>query len=414
MLAVADRVSAGLRAMAGGLPRPFWFIWGGTLVNRAGSFVMPFMAIYLTEARGLSIAQAGMVVALYGAGGAIAAPLGGYLADQVGRRATMLAALVLGGVGMIVLGFVENVVVLSAVLFSIAVVAEMYRPAVQAAIADMIPPPNRPRAYGLVYWAINLGFAIGLFVGGVLAGFSFRWLFVGDGVTTLLFAGLIWLGVPETVPARAGAARGEAPASGWSLFVAPYRDPTFAAFLGLHFALWLVFMQSSTSLPVDMTAHGVSKATFGIVLGMNGVLIVLIQPLLGPFLARHDRSKTLAAGALLVGLGFGLYAIARVAPLYALGVVVWTVGEIALLPVANTVVADLAPTELRGRYQGAFGLSFGLATFIAPLLGTLILQRFGSVVLWSGCLALGLSIAAGHLLLGPSLRRVRAARMAAG
>lgn len=400
----------GLRSLVGNLPRAFWFIWAGTLVNRCGSFVMPFMAIYLTEARHVSLARAGLVVALYGAGGTVAAPLGGFLADHIGRRATMLVALVLGGAGMIALGFVERIALLATLLFFIAVVSEMYRPAVHAAIADLVATTDRTRAFGLIYWAINLGFAIGLALGGLLAGISFRWLFVGDGATTLLFALIIWLGVPETLSAHAPSQTDPPSLRGWAGVLAPYRDPTFAAFLVLTFALWLVFNQSSTAFPVDMAAHGIPKATFGFILGLNGLLIVLLQPFVGPPLQRRDLSRTLAMGVLLVGLGFGLNAIVRVAPLYALGVTVWTVGEIFVLPVASSVVADLAPREMRGRYQGASGLAFGLAVCAAPPLGTLVLQRFGSVALWSGCLALGVAVAGGHLVLGPSLRIARATR----
>jgi MFS family permease len=411
-MAISDRISARFRSLIGDLPRPFWFIWAGTFVNRCGSFVMPFMAIYLTEVRHLSLTQAGLVVALYGAGGCLAAPLGGLLADHVGRRATMLVALGLGGAGMIALGFAQRLEVIAPTFFLVAVFAEMYRPGMQAAVADLVPLADRVRAYGLIYWVINLGFAIGLAVGGVLAGVSFLWLFVGDGVTTLLFALLIWRGVPETRPAHAPAPPDRPRASAWLGFVAPYRDRTFVGFLSLHVLFWLIFIQSGTTFPLDMTAHGVSKSTFGLILGLNGLLIVLIQPFLGPFLARRDRSKTLAVGAVLVGVGFGLNAVARVAPIYALGVLVWTVGEIGVLPVSNTVVADLAPRDLRGRYQGAYGLAYGLSTAAAPPLGALVLQRFGSATLWSGCLALGLSIAAGQLLLAPSLRRARAVRMA--
>jgi MFS family permease len=201
--------------------------------------------------------------------------------------------------------------------------------------------------------------------------------------------------------------------SGWAGFTAPYRDVAFRRFLVLHFTVWLVFMQSSTTFALDMTAHGLSKSVFGLVLGLNGLVIVLVQPLMGPFLTRRDRSRTLAAGALVIGLGFGLNAIARSAPVYALGVVIWTLGEIATSPVASTVVADLAPRQLRGRYQGAYGLAFGLATSLGPPLGALVLQRFGSVALWSGCLAVGTAVALGHMLLAPTLRRERAARMAA-
>ena len=140
---------------------------------------------------------------------------------------------------------------------------------------------------------------------------------------------------------------------------------------------------------------------------------VILTPMLGPFLTRFSRSKTLACGAVLVGLGFGLNAIARTAPLYVLGVIIWTIGEIGVLPVANSVVADLAPPEVRGRYQGAYGLSFGLAVCAAPAFGTWVLQHWGSVALWSGCLAIGLLIAVGHMLLAPALMRARAERIAA-
>ncbi len=408
-----SRLLANLRSMTGGLPRPFWVIWAGTFVNRCGSFVLPFLAIYLTEARGLSITQAGLVVSIYGAGGAIAAPLGGFLADRVGRRSTLITALGLGGAGMIAIGFAHRIQVIAPAMFCVAAVSEMYRPAMQAAVADLVPPHDRVRAYGLIYWVINLGFAIGLAVGGTLASVSFRWLFVGDGATTLLFALLIGLGLPETRPARAPRAAGAAVLSSWGEFTAPYRDLPFVLFLGLSLLFAIVFMQNSTTFPLDMAAHGVSKSTFGLILAMNGVLIVLIQPVLGPALTRRNRSRTIAAGALVVGLGFGLNAIARIAPVYALGVAIWTLGEIAVLPVANALVADLAPPELRGRYQGAYSLSFGLAVCVSPALGTLVLQRLGGTVLWVGCFAIGLAIAAGHLALSRSLMRMRAERIAA-
>jgi MFS family permease len=139
-------------------------------------------------------------------------------------------------------------------------------------------------------------------------------------------------------------------------------------------------------------------------------VIVLVQPFMGPFLTRLDRSRTLATGAFVIGLGFGLNALARTAPVYALGVVIWTLGEIAVIPVASTVVADLAPRQLRGRYQGASGLTWGLATMVGPPLGALVLQRYGSLGLWPACVVLGIAVAAGHLLLGPQLRRERALR----
>ncbi len=402
-----------LRALTGGLPRSFWALWAGTFVNRCGSFVLPFLTLYLTQVRHVSLAQAGVGVSLYGAGLTIAGPLGGFLADHVGRRATMLLALGLGGAGMMSIGFAERLQVILPAIFCVAVVTEMYRPAMQAAVADLVPAADRVRAFGLIYWVINLGFSFGLTLGGLLARVSFRWLFVGDGATTLLFALVVWLGVPETRPVRAPIAPGERRASAWSEFFAPYRNAPFLLFLGLSFLFALVFMQNSSTFPLDMAAHGIGAATYGVILALNGVLIVFVQPFLAPILSRRNRSHTIAFFSVLVGLGFGLNALVRTAPLYALGVIVWTVGEIGVLPVANALVADLAPPETRGRYQGAYGLSFGLAVCTAPALGTLVLQRLGAGALWGGCLALALVVATGHMALARRLTHLREQRIGA-
>jgi MFS family permease len=396
----------GLRAATGGLPRPFWFMWAGVLITRCGSFVLPFLALYLSQGLGLPLPRAGLVLALYGAGGAVAGPLGGYLADHVGRRATMVTALALGGTGMIALGFAHRLEVLAPAVFLLALVTEMYRPAMQAAVADLAGPRDRVRAFGLLYWVINVGFAIGLTLGGLVAAKSFFWLFVGDGVTTMLFAVLIAIGVPETRPPQTtttGAARPHALAG----FLEPYRDGRFVFFLLLSFLIALVFMQNATTFAVDMTGHGVSRAVYGRVLALNGVIIVLVQPLLGPLLARLHRPHVLAVGAALIGLGFGLNALAHGVAVYTLSVVVWTLGEMGVLPIANVVVADLAPARARGRYQGAYGLAFGSAVCVAPVLGMLTLERLGSTALWTGCLGIGLLVSAGHLTLSRVLARAR-------
>lgn len=407
-----SRIRAGFGAATARLPRPFWFLWAGTFVNRAGSFVLPFMSLYLTQALRLPLPQAGLVIALYGAGGTLSGPLGGFLADHVGRRVTLVLALGLGGAGMIALGFAHRITILAPAMFALALVSEMYRPVMQAAVADLVAPADRVRAFGLVYWILNVGFAIGLTLGGLIASRSFLWLFVGDGVTTLVFAGLIWAGVPETRPERAPPQAGASRPHALAEFFAPYRDGLFVCFIGLGFLFAMMFMQNATTFPVDMTAHGVSRAVYGRVLALNGLLIAFVQPFLGPFLARRNRSRSLAAGSALVGVGFGLNAIARTVPLYVVGVVIWTVGEMGVLPVANAVVADLAPASVRGRYQGAYSMAFGLAVCLAPALGMLALGRLGSVGLWGLCLATGLAVSVGHVVLMRPLTRLRARRLA--
>ncbi|MFN8587206.1 MAG: MFS transporter [Candidatus Eisenbacteria bacterium] len=398
------------------MPRPFWFLFAGMFVNRIGSFVLPFLTLYLTQVRHISIAQAGLVVAGYGAGGAVAGPVGGFLADRIGRRATMLIALGFGGSLMIALGFVTRLEVLAPLIFCYAAVGEMYRSGMQAAIGDLVPHSERTRAFGLVYWVINLGWSFGLVIGGLLAGVSYRWLFVGDGLTTLLFAAIVAAGVPETRPAAAAAASaaaGASPAAFWREFTAPYRDGPFVAFLFLSFLIAGVFMQNASTFPLDLAARGISKPMTGLLLALNGIVIVFVQPALSAALARRNRSKVIAAGAAVLGLGFGLHAPVTTALGFAGAVLVWTMGEMAVLPVANAIVADLAPVELRGRYQGAYSLSFGLAVSAAPAGGAYVLEHFGRVALWGGCAVVGLLVAAGPRALARRLTRLREARIAA-
>jgi MFS family permease len=401
-----------LAALGTGLPPTFWVLCAGTFINRAGSFVVPFLAVYLTRERGLPVATAGLVAAIWGAGAAVASPLGGWLADHVGRRVTLVSALALGGIGMIALGFARELPQLTVGTFLVALVGECYRPAMQAAVSDLVAPVHRVRAFGLLYWVINLGFSVGLLLGGALATRSFLWLFLGDGLASLAYAGIGWWFVPETRP-HAPATAGEPPVRGFVRgFLAPYRDRPFLAFVVLSVLILLIFMQHIAAFPVEMAARGLPTAWLGFVLALNGIVIVLVQPFLAPWLTRFDHSRTLAAGAVLVGLGFGINAFAAGPLGFSLGVVVWTLGEILVLPIGNALVADVALPGMRGRYQGAYGLSFGVAGFLAPLLGTLVLQRWGSAALWLGCLALGLAVAAGQLALAPRLRRLRDARVA--
>jgi len=412
-----DIVRTRVRAIGNGLPRTYWVLWTGMLVNRAGCFVLPFLAVYLTQGRGFSPATAGAIAALYGAGATVASALGGYLADHVGRRATMAGALLLGGLGMIALGFAHELWLIAPATFLVALLGECYRPAMQAAVADLVRPNDRVRAFGILYWVINLGFSIGLVLGGALASRSFLYLFVGDGLTSIAFGLIVLRAVPETRPAHPhepGAAHASpAPRPGFAAgFLAPYRDRPFAVFVGLSVLTLMVFMQHIAALPIEMGRHGVSRAWLGFVLGLNGMVIVVVQPFLAPVLGRLNRSRVLSVGACLLGLGFGMNVVATGPTLYGLGVVVWTVGEICLLPTANAVVADIAIPEMRGRYQGAYGLSFGLAGFGAPLVGTAVLQRYGGAALWLGCLVAGLLVAAGHVALAPRLTRLRAERLA--
>ncbi|GAA2211097.1 MFS transporter [Nonomuraea monospora] len=385
-----------LKSQIGGLPRPFWALWGGTLVNRLGTMVMPFTGVYLTQSRGLSITAAGLVMGVFGAGSLLSQLVAGVLADRIGRRATLSGGMLATAVCMLALGYSTSLPGILASMFALGLVIDVYRPASTALVADLVPAKERPRAYGLLFWAINLGYSVGMTAGGWLAGQGFLWLFWIDALSGVVFAVLVWRAVPETRPAARQASGG---------FGMVLRDRVMVGFTLVALGNALVYSQTMTMLPVAMT--DVVKLTpkeFGLAMALNGVLIVVVQPLVSGWLGRRDPARMLALGLVVMSAGFAMTAyVTNVAGL-AVTIAIWTAGEIATAGIAGAIVAALAPAELRGRYSGLFGFAWSLAAVLAPLLGGPLLE-LGPKALWFTTAAVGVVSAAGLLLLGPAIRR---------
>lgn len=392
------------RPAGGPLPAAYWVLWAGTLVNRLGGMVFMFLAVYLTSRRGFSDALAGTTVALYGLGTTAAGPVGGLLADRLGRRRSLVAGLLLGAAALLQVGAARTAlhIIVSAPLLGF--LNELYRPALQASIADLVPPADRPRAYGHLYWAINLGFSGAAILAGHLAEISFGALFVIDAATNVIFAALVLARVPETHP-DGDRRRGRGPG-----LLSPLRDPALLTFMAIQLLVLLAFTQFTVAAPLDMRAHGLSSGRVGTMLATNGIAIVLLQPLAVRSARRWAGPPGLALGAALTGLGFGMMALVHGPAGYVTSIVVWTIGEIAFSMTVPAFVADLAPADSRGVYQGAYQLTWGLAACAGPALGGAVLGHLGGRALWLGCLLAGLCAAALHLRVTPRLLARRAPR----
>ena len=397
----------------GGLPRPFWFLWANTLINRVGSFVLVLLAIYLTQERHLTPSFAGLVIGLWGAGGAAGTLLGGVLADRWGRKPTFLTALYASAAMMLVLGAARGPAVIAVSVAVLGLVSEASRPAMQALMIDIVPERDRVRAFSLHYWVINLGFAFAAMTAGLVAGVDFGLLFLIDASTTAAAATLVAFKIKEPSRVRVQPVA-PVPASAAPGLRAVFADRVFLAFVGINLLTSLVFMQHISTLPIAMARDGLAPSTYGTVIALNGVLIVAGQLFMHRVLRRMGRPTALAVAAVVMGLGFGLNAFAHTAWVYAAAVLVWTVGEMLNAPSNAATNAELSPAAMRGRYQGVFSLSWSCASFLAPILGAAVLQFAGSAALWFGCLGLAGVVAVCHLVAAPSReRRVAQLRAAA-
>ncbi|WP_431679308.1 MDR family MFS transporter [Kitasatospora sp. KL5] len=400
-MSAAVRLRSTVSEAVGGLPRPFWWLWTSTLVNRLGGFVVTFLALYLTGDRGFSPAYAGLVASLFGLGSAIAAVAGGVLADRWGRRPTLLAAQLGTAVSTAVLGFCEGRVAIAVTAFLVGLASNASRPAVSAIIADIVPAEHRVRAYSLNYWAINIGFGVSAAVAGLIAAHGYLALFLLDAASTLACAVVVFVRIPESRPERPEAPAGASAAEPRTGLGTVFRDGRFMALVAVNLLLAVVAQQGSTTLAVDMGLAGISAAQYGLVIGLNGVLIVVLQLPLTRAMQGRSRTGLLVASALLTGWGFGLTALAGgSAGFYAFTVAVWTIGEIMAAPTMMGLVAELSPARARGRYQGVYSLSWSLASFVGPAAGGYLLEHAGGRAVWGACAVFGTVAAGAFLMLG--------------
>ncbi|MEV7523205.1 MFS transporter [Streptomyces sp. NPDC091371] len=391
------RMRRAARESVSGLPTEFWWLWTSTLVNRLGAFVATFMTLYLTLDRGYSASFAGLVVALHGLGGVVSSLGAGVMTDRLGRRPTLLAANVATALSVALLGFMEDPAAIAAVALLVGMASNASRPAVQAMMADIVRPEDRVRAFALNYWAINLGFAVSATVAGFVAEYSYLAGFLGEAALTLVCAVLVYLKLPESRPEKGDVASAALePEIGLGTVL---RDGRFMGVVGLSFLISLIFMQGSFGLPLTMGTAGFTPGDYGLVIAVNGVMIVLLQLPVTRFIEHRSARKLLVVSALLAGYGFGLTAFGGSVGALALTVCVWTLAEIINSPIQMSLVVRLSPLHGRGRYQGMYTMSWAVASLIAPLLAGTVIDRFGAEWLWGTTAALGTVAAVGYWLL---------------
>jgi MFS family permease len=303
---------------------------------------------------------------------------------------------------MIILGLARDLLLISVATFIVGFFTDLYRPAVGAAIADLVPPESRTRAYGYNYWAINLGAAVAPILAGLMAQYNYLILFIADALTTAVFGFIVLFGIRETRPAEAQHAAHLPIGERISQLK---RAPILLIFSLITLFFGMIYTQGYVSLPLDMQSHGLGPDQYGAAIAVNGFLIILVTIPISNMARKWPRFETVAVAAVLLGLGYGFTALASNFPLFALSVAIWTLGEIAATSVGPTIIADLSPIDLRGLYQGIFGAAWGLSYFAGPLMGGWVYENLGANTLWISCLVTGIMIAFCYLALSAPAKR---------
>jgi MFS family permease len=393
-VAVVNRIRGAFRH----LPTVYWWLWLGVVINAIGAFTLPFLAYFLSRRMNLAPAQIGLIIAGFGAGSLIAALAAGWISDHLGRRHTLLAAQLLTAAATTAFAVVRSALPFAACVFVFGVAINIPNPVLRALIADVVPPHDRGRAYALSGWATGLGAAVAPILGGLIAAHAgFTWLFLGDTATTAAYALITYARVGETSPTPSRGRR--------SRRLVLLTDRALLIVVALNTCFAIVYFQGQATLPIVMADHGLQASTYGLALATGIVVTLILQIPVALLVERLPRRIVIAAGCAVTGLGFGLTAFASTPLAYAATVAVWSLGALAVTPFTSALVADLAPDDARGRYQGAYQLSWSSSRLVAPPLGGLTLQHAEQGVLWSGCAALAWIAAASHLITYRNSRR---------
>ena len=402
----------------------FWGLWVTLLILWMGRFVTSFLSMYLVSDMHVSAGVAGTIVSMYGFGGIFGCLYGGALSDRFGRP----AMIVIGNLGsaamLVLLAFIGNPWIMAIALLAYGAISSMPTPAVAAYVSDVVPFRKQKRAYSLQTWAANFGFAIGPIIANPLVKISYALMFYAEAavlvfatILMIVFFKEVGLGKRprgEVAPARASQSAESAAGNAvehavkqtgesqrpqrfsiWRSYRRACADGALMSMVVLMFLYTLAYYQIVSGLPISMTQIGLGTDEYSSLLTINGGLLCLLQiPAIGLF-QRMSNTRVLVLGMSITAVGYAFQIGANSWVAFAIATVLWTLGELGTFPIAATTVANIAPKDVRGTYQGLYNLVWSLSNAFSPLVGGWILNAFGSRVLWICCTVMFVIVAIG-------------------
>ncbi len=387
-----------------GLSKEVWLLSLVMLVNRAGSMVIPYLSLYLNHEKHFNLEDAGYILSFYGIGSLIGTYFGGWLTDRYNPKWIMVASLISSGIAFILLKELDGFWILCLGLMVTIALADIFRPVNLVSIATYSKPENRTRAIGLNRLAVNLGYAIGPAVGGIIVySIGYDWLFILDGLTCILAGVLLLL----TLPDRAAKINRAAFEESKILRDKLPTDWAYLWFMLLVCIVGVVFMQWFNTVPLYLTNKlELNEPYYGKLVSFSCILIVLIEmPILQAMQNRNYHAIIL--GGIILAMAYPAFLFGYHVIYAWISITLITFGEIFCFPFLNAVSLNRAPVYARGRYMGQFSLAFSVSHILAPIVGLSIVARFGYDVLWITMGFLMLLFIGGFIALWPILERTK-------
>ncbi|QEE50962.1 MFS transporter [Flavobacterium alkalisoli] len=375
-----------------GFSREIWILTLITFINRAGTMVLPFLSKYLKEDLHFSYDQVGWILVSFGCGSMAGSWIGGKLSDKIGFYKVMVFSLFSTGILFFGLQFVTSFEGLCFAMFGIMVIADMFRPAMFVSLGAYAKPENRTRALTLVRLAVNLGFAAGPALGGlIITGIGYKGLFWADGASCIISILIFYILVKEKKKSKEPETFSEEPLKKRSV----WNDATFIIFLFTSFTTAMVFFQLFTTLPLyHREAYGLTELHTGLIMSFNGLMVFFMEmPIVGYFERKNfPKIKIIIWGSLFFAASFFVLLINVWIGILLLSVVLLTFGEMFCFPFANSFALSRAPRGQEGKYMALYTMTFSMAHILSAKTGMTIIshEHGGYNVNWffMGCAAL--------------------------
>jgi MFS family permease len=367
------------------LPQAYWFLWGGTLLNRVGMLVLPFLAIYLTSERHLPSQVVGLIVALPGLGGILASGLLSALADRLSRKYVFVVSLSISACFLLTIPFLSSLLWLAGMILLWSIASEAQRPLAGMLVMDLVSRDQRRQAISMLRLAMNVGTMVSASIGGLIASLAFLPLFGVDAGTTLLFALFMLLLFPHPMSPQQEV---QAPRPPLALF-APFRDRTFRRIWLVGFCTTMVLSQQTTTFAVYLTKLGGSPVLYGGLMAVGSFLVILLEVPLTAFFQHIPAGRIMALGSFILAIAAGTCSLIAGPYWLALPLLAFVFGNMIFSPPYDTIGADLAPVEQRGTYMSFLWIASSLGFALGPALGGVLLH-YSPLLCWSSAGSIGL------------------------